>query len=371
MDIIKFLDVCKNNSVHRDELISTFIKVLDSGNFIGGPNCKEFEVEFANYCDTDFCVGVGNGFDGLSLVLRSWIELGVVSPGDEVIVPANTFFASALAIVENGLVPVLVAPRKDTYNISIESLEEAISPLTKVIMPVHLYGQAADMPSIKTFADDYGLLVLEDAAQAHGAKISGKSVGSWGDAASFSFYPGKNLGALGDGGAVTTNDKQLAKMVRAMANYGSNTKYNHIYCGINSRLDELQAAFLRVKLKRLNETNNARRNLAKFYLANIDNPLVKLPRLELDENHVFHLFVLYTEFRHELESHLASAGVDTVIHYPIAISDQRAFAGCNMRVLCDYSNSAKNILSIPMDPTLSKSSAARVVNAINSFKIIY
>ena len=234
-------------------------------------------------------------------------------------------------------------------------------------MPVHLYGQAADMPNIMNFAQEHNLLVLEDAAQAHGAIVDGKKVGSWGDAASFSFYPGKNLGALGDAGAVTTNNEQLAIMIKAIGNYGSQTKYNHHYQGVNSRLDELQAAFLKVKLKHLIKTTNARRELAKFYIENINNPLIKLPSVTSYDQHVFHLFVIYTEYREKLKEYLVLNGIETVMHYPIPISKQKAFSKFSMRVLYDYSDHANNILSIPMDPSLDKKSAEHIVNVLNSF----
>lgn len=367
MHSIKFLDVAKNNSIYEEELTSAFIEVLKSGNFIDGSNCMEFESNFSNFCGSEFCIGVGNGLDGLSLVFKAWIELGMVEPGDEVIVPANTFIASALAITQNGLVPVLVAPDINTYNINANSLKDALSPLTRVIMPVHLYGQAADMPNIMNFAQEHNLLVLEDAAQAHGAIVDGKKVGSWGDAASFSFYPGKNLGALGDAGAVTTNNEQLAIMIKAIGNYGSQTKYNHHYQGVNSRLDELQAAFLKVKLKHLIKTTNARRELAKFYIENINNPLIKLPSVTSYDQHVFHLFVIYTEYREKLKEYLVLNGIETVMHYPIPISKQKAFSKFSMRVLYDYSDHANNILSIPMDPSLDKKSAEHIVNVLNSF----
>jgi dTDP-4-amino-4,6-dideoxygalactose transaminase len=366
---IKFLDLQENNSRYRKDIIDSFISVLDSGTYIRGEKCRQFEADFSKFCGVDYCIGVGNGLDGLSLVLKSWIEMGKLSIGDEVIVPSNTFVASVLAITENGLVPVLVKPDTQTHNIDVSCLGESISNTTKVIMPVHLYGRAVEMAEIMDFANKYNLLVLEDAAQAHGAEITGKRVGSWGHAASFSFYPGKNLGAIGDAGAITTNDLELASMVRAMGNYGSIKKYEHIYPGSNSRLDEVQAAILSVKLKHLEDDTMARRQIAERYMREIANPLISLPQVNSPLNHVFHLFVITTDHRDELKNYLEVSGIETLIHYPIPIAHQKAFSSINFEAESDYSAEACRLLSIPMDPTLSSDSVYKIISSINAFKI--
>jgi dTDP-4-amino-4,6-dideoxygalactose transaminase len=367
--MIKFLNLQKINNSNRQEFIDAFTDVLDSGIYIDGPQLKNFENGFSRYCGSKFCVGVGNGLDALVLVLRSWIELGKISLGDEVIVPANTFIASALAVIQAGLVPVLVAPNALSYNIDKDCLNGVVGSRTKVIMVVHLYGQAADMSGIMEFASKYDLLVLEDAAQAHGAEIDGKKVGSWGHAAGFSFYPGKNLGALGDAGAVTSDDHELVSVVRALGNYGSQEKYRHTYKGINSRLDEVQAAILSVKLKYLDSEISKRRDLARFYFNNINNPLVTLPVVHKGDAHVFHLFVVATAYRDQLREHLALSGIAALIHYPIPLSKQKALMDSNMRVLSDYSAQADKLLSLPMDPGLAMADARRITDIINCFEM--
>ena len=275
--MIPFLDLKNINQQYREELIAACTRVIDSGWYIGGNELEQFEQSFANYCGVKFAIGVANGLDALILTLRAWKELGKLKDGEEVIVPSNTYIASILAITANDLVPILVEPDIETYNIDPLKIEEAITAKTKVILPVHLYGQLADMPTIMQIANKYKLLVLEDSAQSHGAEINGTKAGNWGDASGFSFYPGKNLGALGDAGAITTNDAELAQTLRALRNYGSHEKYKNLFVGVNSRLDEMQAAILDVKLMHLDDETQNRRQIANFYMAGINNPLIELP----------------------------------------------------------------------------------------------
>jgi dTDP-4-amino-4,6-dideoxygalactose transaminase len=371
--IVPFLDLRLVNNQYQEELKKASERVIDSGWYIFGDELVNFEKEFANYCGTKYCVGVGNGFDALSLTLRAWKELGRLREGDEVIVPANTYIASILAITENRLKPVLVEPNEQTYNLDPKFVERAITPKTKAILPVHLYGQLADMPAIMDIAKHHNLLVLEDSAQAHGASINGKKSGNWGDASGFSFYPGKNLGSLGDAGAVTTNDKELAETIRILGNYGSEKKYNNIFRGVNSRLDEMQAAFLRVKLKYLNKENKYRKEVGVLYTNGINNPNIKLP---IDKNvssitsldhHVFHLYVIKTNQRDKLQKYLLSNGVHTLIHYPISPSHQVAYKEF-FKVSTPITNSIhKNILSIPISPIIKKTDVNKIIELLNSF----
>lgn len=299
--MINFLDLKKINSQYREELISACTRVIDSGWYINGNELNEFENNFAKYCGTKHAIGVANGLDALILTLRAWKELGKLQDGDEVIVPANTYIASILAISANNLKPVLVEPDINTYNLNPKLIEEKITSKTKVILAVHLYGQLADMPNICQLAKKHNLLILEDSAQAHGAEIEGKRAGNWGDASGFSFYPGKNLGALGDGGAITTNDDELAEVLNALRNYGSHEKYVNKYKGVNSRLDEIQAACLNVKLKHLDDTINSRRTIAQAYQTNLGNidslTLPKIKDIPSNLSHVWHLYVIRTEQR--------------------------------------------------------------------------
>ncbi|MFL4182904.1 DegT/DnrJ/EryC1/StrS family aminotransferase, partial [Escherichia coli] len=274
---IEFLSLKDVNSRFNDELKEACARVIDSGWYIAGNELEKFEEEFSNYCGVDHVIGVANGLDALILTIRAWKVLGKLKENDEVIVPANTYIASVLAITENGLIPVFVEPDKRTYNLTSDGIRRAITSRTKLILPVHLYGQISPMEEITAIANEYQLLVLEDAAQSHGAQIGGRKAGAWGNAAGFSFYPGKNLGALGDAGAITTNDSELAYILRALRNYGSHEKYKNTYTGVNSRLDEIQAAMLRVKLKYLDSDTNRRRTIAKKYLSKIKNPKIELP----------------------------------------------------------------------------------------------
>lgn len=331
--MIPFLDLKNINQQYRNELIEACSRVIDSGWYIGGKELESFEKNFADYCGTQFAIGVANGLDALILTLRAWKELGKLKDGDEVIVPSNTYIASILAITANNLTPVLVEPNISTYNIDPIKIKEAITAKTKVILPVHLYGQLADMPKIMQIAKQYNLLVLEDSAQSHGAQLQGKKAGNWGDASGFSFYPGKNLGALGDAGAVTTSDAELATMLKALRNYGSHEKYKNVLQGVNSRLDEIQAAMLNIKLQYLEQETAHRRNIANLYLNEIQNPLIQLPYINMDakdyKQHVWHLFVIRTKQRGRLQKHLLDHGVQTLIHYPIPPHKQYAYKQWN------------------------------------------
>ncbi|KTD35896.1 aminotransferase WecE [Legionella nautarum] len=366
--MISFLNLKNINQAMRDELVAACTKVIDSGWYIGGTALAEFEQAFANYCNTEYCIGVGNGLDALTLTLRAWKELKRLKEGDEVIVPANTYIASILAITENRLTPVFVEPQAHSFNLDPEEVEKAISPKTRAILPVHLYGQLADMPALLDIAKRHQLLVLEDSAQAHGASIGGRKAGNWGDASGFSFYPGKNLGALGDAGAITTNDPQLAEVVRALRNYGSHEKYKNLYQGVNSRLDEMQAAMLTVKLKYLDTQTAHRRQVAQMYLEDIKNPALSLPKLLNEEQHVWHLFVIRASNRAELQQHLRQQEVETLIHYPIPPHKQLAYKNFNQRSYPLTESIHQEVLSLPMGPTISFSEVEKVIEACNAFK---
>ena len=366
--MISFLDLQYVNAKYRTELIEACTRVIDSGWYIGGNELTAFEQEFAAYCGTTHCIGVANGLDALILTLRAWLELGRLQPGDEIIVPSNTYIASILAISANGLTPVLVEPDAASFNLSPANARAAITAKTRAILPVHLYGQLADMPAIMALAREHGLLVLEDAAQAHGAAIAGKRAGSWGDAAGFSFYPGKNLGALGDAGAITTQDAELAQTLRALRNYGSHEKYKNLFKGVNSRLDAIQAAMLRVKLSKLELETQHRRSIAAIYLQNIHHPAVQLPQVASPEQHVWHLFVIRTGQRTALQQHLAAQGIQTLIHYPIPPHQQQAYAEWNAQSYPLTEAMHQEVLSLPMGPTLTKNEALQVAKMVNSFK---
>lgn len=370
--MIPFLDLKNINQQYREELITACTRVIDSGWYIGGKELESFEKNFAEYCGTKFAIGVANGLDALILTLRAWKELGKLKDGDEVIVPSNTYIASILAITANNLTPVLVEPNISTYNIDPIKIKEAITAKTKVILPVHLYGQLAEMPEIMQIAKQHNLLVLEDSAQSHGAQIQGKKAGNWGNASGFSFYPGKNLGALGDAGAVTTNDAELATMLKALRNYGSHEKYKNLVPGVNSRLDEIQAAMLDVKLKYLDQETQHRRHIASLYLNGIKNPLIQLPldgmSVKTNEQHVWHLFVIRTNQRDVLQQYLLNHGVQTLIHYPIPPHKQQAYEELN-NLKCPISEQIHDeVLSLPMGPTLSAVDAERIIALCNQFQ---
>lgn len=366
---ISFLDLKAINLQHREELLEACAKVLDSGWYIGGSALQQFEQEFATYCGTEHCIGVANGLDALVLTLRAWKELGKLREGDEVIVPANTYIASILAITENRLRPILVEPDEQTCNLSPAGLEAAITSKTKAVLPVHLYGQIADMPAILDIARRRNLLVLEDSAQAHGASIGGRRAGNWGDASGFSFYPGKNLGALGDAGAVATNDGDLAHTLRALRNYGSHEKYKNLYQGVNSRLDEIQAAMLSVKLRYLDASTARRRAIARMYLDGISNPCIQLPAPPEAEHHVWHLFVIRCRQRQALQNHLAADGIQTMIHYPVPPHRQAAYGELAGLSLPLTEKLHREALSLPMGPTLSSDDASKIIASCNTFLI--
>ncbi|UUM70158.1 DegT/DnrJ/EryC1/StrS family aminotransferase [Aeromonas veronii] len=370
--MVDFLNLKDVNAVYREELISAFISVLDRGWFIQGNEVSSFENEFATYCGTKYCVGVANGLDALILTLKAWKLMGKIKDGDEVIVPGNTFIASILAISECGLVPVFVEPDPTTYNISPAAIKSNLTNKTRVILPVHLYGQLSDMVQIQPLAVEYGLLVLEDCAQAHGAKLNNldKRAGSFGDAGAFSFYPGKNLGALGDAGAITTNDSELYQVLLALRNYGSEVKYKHIIKGVNSRLDELQAAFLRIKLSNIEQDTHRRREISLRYRNEINNNKVKLGSSILpfgEESHVWHLFVIEVKERDAFINHMSSHGVVTAIHYPTAPHKQDAYKEYHHISLPVTEQIHDSILSLPMSPTLTDEDINCVISAVNSF----
>ena len=350
----------------RQSLNNAYNYVVDKSWFIRGDECQKFEKEFAKYCGVKYCVGVASGLDSLILILRA-MDIGV---GDEVIVPSNTYIATALAITYVGAKPVFVEPVIETFNIDVERIEEKKTKNTKAIIAVHLYGRTANMDAINTIAKKYNLKVIEDAAQAHGAKYKDKRAGSLGDAAGFSFYPGKNLGALGDAGCVTTNDKELADKVRVLGNYGSDYKYHNIYKGVNSRLDEMQAAFLRVKLPYLDKWNKDRRNTAKKYLEGITNPLIKLPSPSSEEyEHIYHLFVVRSERRDELEKYLNEKGIGTLKHYPIPMHEQECYKDLGIKhgELPIAEEISRTVLSIPMYYGMTDEQIDYVIDKINKF----
>jgi dTDP-4-amino-4,6-dideoxygalactose transaminase len=367
--VIPFLNLGQVTARHRSELIEAATRVIDSGWFIHGREHEAFEREFAAFHGDGQAIGVANGLDALTLVLRAWIQSGELREGDEVIVPANTYIASILAITENRLTPVLVEPDEKSFNLDPARLAGVLTARTRAILPVHLYGQAADMPAIMAFAKTHGLKVLEDCAQSHGAIIEGKRVGLWGDAAGFSFYPGKNLGALGDGGAILTQDPLLAERLRALRNYGSQVKYHNRCQGPNSRLDEIQAALLRVKLPHLDEDNQKRRHVARRYRTEIRNSLVRLPQLVGEEqSHVWHLFVVRVDSRDAFIRHLTAAGIQTVIHYPIPPHRQECYPDLHALELPITMAIHQEVVSLPISPVISESEIDSVIYAINGYQ---
>lgn len=366
--MIPFLDLQKMNAQYRAELIEACTNVIDSGWYIQGKEHQLFEKEFATYCAAKYAVGVANGLDALILILRAYKELGIMNDGDEVIVPSNTYIASILAINENKLIPVLVEPDINTYLLDGSQIEKKITAKTKAIMPVHLYGQTCQMDEINKIATKYNLKVIEDSAQSHGAYFQNKRCGNLGDASGFSFYPGKNLGALGDGGIVTTNDEKLAKMIRILGNYGSHRKYENNYKGINSRLDEIQAAMLRVKLKYLDKEIEQRRNIAQYYLDHINNKNIILPRAREVDNHVWHLFVVRSKKRLALQQYLEKKGIQTLIHYPIPPHKQNAYSECNSLYLPISEQIHHEVVSLPISGIQSLEESKQVVKAVNDFR---
>ena len=351
--MIKFLDLQKINARDAVEIKEAVNRVIDSGWYLMGKEVANFENKFAAYCGVKYCIGVANGLDALRLIFKAYMELGKLNEGDEIIVPANTYIASILSITDNRLKPVLVEPDLQTYNLDENLIEEAITDNTKAILLVHLYGQNAMTDKIQNIAKKYNLVIIEDAAQAHGAEFNHKKTGSLGDTAGFSFYPGKNLGALGDGGAVTTNDEVLAKTIRVIANYGSDRKYINKYQGLNSRLDEIQAAVLRVKLKYLEQTNRARRELANRYQSQLKETSFVLPKAYPDYYHVYHLYVIRSNHRDTLLKYLKENGIVAGIHYPVPVHLQPAYQEQNSELLPATVKASREILSLPLYPELS------------------
>ena len=354
--------------MHADEINAAVQRVVDSGWYLQGAENKAFAEEYARYIGTRYCVGCGNGLDALTLILRAYKEMGRLHDGDEVIVPANTYIATILAITENNLTPVLVEPRIDTFQIDDSLIEHAITNRTHAVMIVHLYGQCAYTERIYEICLSHNLLLIEDNAQAHGCRYNGKRTGSLGNAAAHSFYPGKNLGALGDGGAVTTDDEELANMIGALGNYGSERKYVFKYKGRNSRLDEIQAAVLRVKLKYLDADNALRRNIAMQYIEHIDNPLLTLPSTDYCHSSVHHIFPVLCSKRERLQQHLLNQGIQTMINYPIPPHRQQCYADIGLLSLPITERIHSEELSLPLNPTLQQEEIERIIEAANSFK---
>jgi dTDP-4-amino-4,6-dideoxygalactose transaminase len=365
--MIPFLDLKKINEPYETAFQEKLKAVLDNGWYILGNEVKEFESSFAKYCGTQHCIGTGNGFDALVLIFKGYIQLGKLQKGDEVIVPANTYIASILSILQTDLVPVLVEPKLETYNINPDLIQEKITSKTKAILAVHLYGQLAEMDKINEIAVTNDLLIIEDAAQAHGAIKNQKSEIKNQKSSAYSFYPGKNLGTLGDAGAVTTNDSELAKVIQSLRNYGSETKYYNDHIGINSRLDELQAAFLNVKLPNLDTENEKRRTIAKRYLSEIKNVKIMLPFWDLSNNHVFHLFVIRTQNRDDLQNYLHENGIQTVIHYPIPPHNQKALSLWNHLSFPITQKIHDEVLSLPISPVLTIDEVSYIVEILNKY----
>ena len=373
--MIKFLDLQKINAQYATELKQVASEVIDKGWFLMGDRLSSFETKLANYIGAKNAIGVANGLDALRLILKAYIDLGIMNEDDEVIVPANTYIASVLAISDNRLIPVLVEPKNSGFNLDIDLIESHITPKTKAIMIVHLYGQVCWSEKLVDLAKKYGLKIIEDNAQAIGAEWNGIKTGNLGDAAGFSFYPGKNLGALGDAGAVTTNDDALAKQIRALGNYGSHKKYVNEFQGLNSRLDEIQAAFLEVKLKYVDAENQYRRQLASLYLNGIKNPTIQLPTPEntsfdCTENteHVWHLFVIRCQQREKMQEYLTANGVQTLIHYPIPPNKQLAYKEMNHLDYPITNTIHDEVLSLPLSPVMTEDEVQKIITLLNNFK---
>ena len=366
--MVKFLDLQAVTAKYAEEIHEAVLRVVDSGWYLQGEENRQFEENYAAYIGTRYAIGCANGLDALIWIFRAYIEMGVMQPGDEIIVPANTYIASILAITENGLVPVLAEPDLETYQIDGNRIERLVTSKTKGVLIVHLYGQCAYTVQIGEVCDRYGLKLIEDNAQAHGCQFGHRHTGALGDAAGHSFYPGKNLGAFGDAGAVTTDDPELAETVRTLANYGSAQKYVFKYCGRNSRLDEIQAAVLNVKLKHLEEDIEARKLVARYYINRIVNPLVTLPKVRDWYAHVFHIFPVRCPERDRLQKYLAEAGIQTIIHYPIPPHKQECYKEWNSLVFPITETIHAEELSLPMSPVMSDVDMELVVNAVNAFR---
>ena len=365
--MIKFLDLKAINAQYQDEINQAISEVLDYGWYIKGKAVQSFETNFANYCDVSHCVGVANGLDALILIFRALVIQGKLNKGDEIIVPANTYIASILALTENNLKPVLVEPNETTYNLSLNPVKQNLTSKTKAVLGVHLYGQLAE--GVSQFCYENNLLLIEDAAQAHGAENKkGKKAGSFGIAAGFSFYPGKNLGALGDAGAVTTHDEELASIIRQLGNYGSEKKYHNSLQGVNSRLDEIQAAILDVKLKYIDKDIQLRRKAARYYQNNISNPKIKLPQWDSAiKDHVFHLYVIRCQERDKLQAYLQENDIQTVIHYPIPPHQQKAYQDWNHLSYPITEQIHQEVLSLPISPVITKDEQNQIIAIINAY----
>lgn len=366
--MIPFIDIHAINSRFEKSFKNQFQDFLDSGYYVLGNQVSAFESRFADYCETQYCIGVGNGLDALRLILEGYKILGKLELGDEVIVASNTYIATIIAIKQAGLKPVLVEVENKTFNFDISALKQAISPSTKAIMPVHLYGQIAPMEAIYSISNSHDLLIIEDAAQAHGAThTNAKRAGNLGHAAGFSFYPTKNLGALGDAGAVTTNDASLATAIKKLRNYGSSSKYVNELLGVNSRLDELQASFLSVKLPVLDSDNSARRDIARAYIKGITNPKVVLPAYDGTKNHVFHLFVVQVATRDHFQDYLKNKGIGTLIHYPIPPHHQQALKEFDTLQFPVSEKIHQQVISLPMSPVMTQAQIEKVINVVNAY----
>ena len=366
--MIPFLDLKKINEPYETAFQEKLKTVLNNGWYILGKEVETFEESFAQYCKSKYCIGVGNGFDALVLIFKGYIQLGKLKKGDEVIVPANTYIASILAILQADLVPVLVEPRLETYNINPDLIEEKITPKTKAILAVHLYGQLAEMEKINEIAINNNLIVVEDCAQSHGAINDLQStIYNLKSACAYSFYPVKNLGCLGDGGVITTNDSELAKVLFSLRNYGSEKKYHNEYIGVNSRLDELQAGFLSLKLPNLDADNEKRQKIAKRYLSEIKNDKIELPFWDFSNNHVFHLFVIRTKNREKLQEYLMQYNIQTLIHYPIPPHKQKAFPDWNHLSFPITEKIHNEVLSLPMSPVLTESEVDFIIEILNQY----
>ncbi|MBW1657691.1 DegT/DnrJ/EryC1/StrS family aminotransferase [Flavobacterium quisquiliarum] len=367
--MIKFLDLQKINLTHQNEIEERLLNTFRSGWYLLGNEVKAFESNLAKYIGVDHAIGVANGLDALRLILRAYIELGIMKKGDEIIVPANTYIASVLAISDNGLVPIFVEPDINTYNIDISKIEEKLNEKTRGILIVHLYGRVIFSEQLIDLAQKNNLKIIEDNAQSIGAKWKDKEAGNLGDAAGFSFYPGKNLGALGDAGAITTNDETLAKTIRALANYGSNQKYINIYQGLNSRLDEIHAAVLDVKLKYIDQENDIRKEIAKKYITSIKNSNIHLPEMpKNEEEHVWHLFVIRTNDREKIQNYLADNGIQTLIHYPIPPHKQAAYSEYNHLSFPITEQIHEEVLSLPISPVMKDEEVEHIIKVLNNFQ---
>jgi len=366
--MIPFIDIQAINKRFEKSFKNQFQDFLDSGYYVLGNQVSAFESRFADYCETQYCVGVGNGLDALRLILEGYKVLGKIKLADEVIVASNTYIATIIAIKQAGLKPVLVEVENQTFNFDISALKQAVSSSTKAIMPVHLYGQIAPMEAIYSISNTHDLLIIEDAAQAHGAiACSGKRAGNLGHAAGFSFYPTKNLGALGDAGAVTTNDASLATAIKKLRNYGSSSKYVNELLGVNSRLDEIQASFLSVKLPFLDQDNQTRRDIATAYLKGITNPKITLPAYEGSNSHVFHLFVIQVDDRNHFQDYLKGKDIGTLIHYPIPPHQQKALQELEGLHFGVSQTLHQQVISLPMSPVMTQAQIKKVINAVNAY----